>query len=64
MGPNGLCVTTGGNLPAKNVLHLAAAQNYKKWKTAVFNSLMEAEGRKWSNITFPALGTGSLIMYI
>jgi len=58
IGSNGLCVTPGGQLPAKFVLHLAASRSYNGWKTHIINCLMEAEQRKWASITLPVLGTG------
>jgi poly [ADP-ribose] polymerase 10/14/15 len=60
IGTNRLCVTSAGNLPAKNIVHLVAAHNYSNWKLVIMNCLVEAETRKWKRITLPALGTGNI----
>ena len=54
-----LCITTGGNLPAKYIIHLIAAHHTDGWKTVIANCLHEAETKKFTNIAFPLLGTGT-----
>ena len=59
MGANKLCITTGGDLPAKYIIHLAAARDNHGWKMVVANCLQEAENKKFTNVAFPLLGTGT-----
>lgn len=58
MSSRGVCVTPGGNLPAKHIIHLVAGHNPAHWKDVIRNTLEEAEDRKFNNIIFPMLGTG------
>lgn len=58
MGANKLCITTGGDLPANYIIHLAAAHDSRSWKTVIANCLQEAEAKRFTNIAFPLLGTG------
>ena len=58
MGANKLCITAGGDLPAKYIIHLVAAHRNAGWKTVIANCLHEAESKKFTCIAFPLLGTG------
>jgi len=61
MGPNRLCITPGGDLPAKYIIHVAAASHSDGWKPVIANCLNEAETKKFTNIVFPLLGTGTAV---
>ena len=60
MGANRLCITTGGDLPAKYIIHVVAAHDCRGWKTVISNCLHEAETNKLTSIAFPLLGTGTV----
>jgi len=61
MGANRLCVTAGGDLPAKYIIHLIAAHHSAGWKTVIANCLREAETKRFTCIAFPLLGTGTAL---
>jgi len=58
MGANKLCITAGGDLPAKYIIHLVAAHSTAGWKTIIANCLHEAESKGFTCVAFPLLGTG------
>jgi len=60
MGTNKLCVTAGGDLPARYIIHLVAAHDSAAWKIVIANCLHEAETKKFTCIAFPLLGTGTV----
>ncbi|KAK2838175.1 hypothetical protein Q5P01_015387 [Channa striata] len=51
-------VTSGGNLPSKNIVHIAGQKDPAKIKELVFTVLNICEENKYNSISFPALGTG------
>lgn len=62
---NGIAVTTGGNLPCKCIIHLAAPAAFDKkppsmkdWEEGITKCLKEAEKMRLNSIAFPLLGTG------
>ena len=59
----GAVITTGGNLPAKNVIHAVGPQmgegdEDNKLKKATLNSLKVAEENNLKSVGFPAISTG------
>ena len=56
-------LTSGGNLPARYVIHAAVMgqdlhTDADKIKRATRSALQLAEGKKFASVSFPALGTG------
>lgn len=59
----GAVITTGGNLPAKHVIHAVGPQwgegdEDNKLRQATLNSLRVADQHKLKSIAFPAISTG------
>ena len=59
MDQHGIFVSTGGNLQAGHVIHIAAARRRMDWVKVIENCLKEAELRRFAHITFPLLGGGN-----
>ena len=60
MSSRKVCVTSGGDLPAKYIIHLVAGHSAGEWKDVIANTLEEAEGRGFKSMVFPMLGTGQI----
>ncbi|KAK2901584.1 protein mono-ADP-ribosyltransferase PARP14-like isoform X1 [Channa argus] len=53
-----LIVTSGGNLPSKNIVHIAGQKDPAKIKEIVSAVLNICEEHTFNSVSFPALGTG------
>lgn len=53
-----MILTSAGNLPSKNIIHIFVTSDPTKIREAVYSVLKLCEENKFSSVTFPALGTG------
>ena len=60
--PNGIWVTTAGDMNAKYIIHLDSSRpgrDSTKWTEAIVECLTESDTKEATSIAFPALGTGN-----
>lgn len=53
-----MILTSAGQLPCKNIIHIVVASDPAKIKEAVCSVLKLCEENKFTSVAFPALGTG------
>ncbi|XP_075881704.1 protein mono-ADP-ribosyltransferase PARP14-like isoform X2 [Nelusetta ayraudi] len=53
-----MILTSAGQLPSKNIIHVAGTNDATKIKEVVYSVLKLCEENKFSSVAFPALGTG------
>ncbi|MCJ8742185.1 hypothetical protein PDJAM_G00079280 [Pangasius djambal] len=53
-----MIMTSGGQLPCSNIIHIIGRNNPAHIKDAVYSALKLCEVHKFSSVAFPALGTG------
>ncbi|MCI4387957.1 hypothetical protein PGIGA_G00080100 [Pangasianodon gigas] len=53
-----MIMTSGGQLPCSNIIHIIGRNNPAHIKDAVYSVLKLCEVHKFSSVAFPALGTG------
>ncbi|XP_047660503.1 protein mono-ADP-ribosyltransferase PARP14 isoform X2 [Tachysurus fulvidraco] len=53
-----MIMTTAGQLPCKNIVHVVGRNSPAEIKNVVYNVLKFCEEKKFSSVAFPALGTG------
>lgn len=53
-----MIMTSAGQLPSKNIIHVVGTKDAAKIKEAVYSVLKLCEENKFSSVAFPALGTG------
>ncbi|GAA6082690.1 protein mono-ADP-ribosyltransferase PARP14 isoform X2 [Tachysurus ichikawai] len=53
-----LIMTSGGQLPCKNIVHVVGRNSPTEIKNIVYSVLKFCEEQKFSSVAFPALGTG------
>ncbi|XP_018417196.1 PREDICTED: poly [ADP-ribose] polymerase 14-like [Nanorana parkeri] len=56
---NGYVITGGGNLPCKNIIHVAGQTKPQVIKQCVINALHMCERQQATSVAFPAMGTGA-----
>uniref|UniRef100_A0A8C2GX77 Poly [ADP-ribose] polymerase n=1 Tax=Cyprinus carpio TaxID=7962 RepID=A0A8C2GX77_CYPCA len=56
-------VTSSGNLPCKEIIHIVGSSSPADIQEKVLSVLMLCENRKISSVAFPALGTASLPLH-
>lgn len=54
-----LIMTSGGQLPCKNIVHVVGRNSPTEIKNIVYSVLKFCEEQKFSSVAFPALGTGT-----
>ncbi|XP_076875523.1 protein mono-ADP-ribosyltransferase PARP14 isoform X2 [Brachyhypopomus gauderio] len=56
--PQDMIVTSGGQLPCRNIIHVTGRNLPADIKEAVYRVLKLCEEKRFSSVSFPALGTG------
>uniref|UniRef100_A0A8C6WMQ6 Poly [ADP-ribose] polymerase n=1 Tax=Neogobius melanostomus TaxID=47308 RepID=A0A8C6WMQ6_9GOBI len=56
--PKAMIITSAGQLPSKNIIHVTGSNNPSIVKDLVYNVLKVCEENKLQSVAFPALGTG------
>lgn len=56
--PRPMILTSGGQLPSRNIIHIVGQSNPTKIKDVVYSVLKFCEENRFSSVSFPALGTG------
>ncbi|XP_026883853.2 protein mono-ADP-ribosyltransferase PARP14-like isoform X1 [Electrophorus electricus] len=56
--PKDMIVTSGGQLPCRNIIHIMGRNSPVHIKDAVYSVLKLCEEKRFSSVSFPALGTG------
>ncbi|XP_055792513.1 protein mono-ADP-ribosyltransferase PARP14-like [Salvelinus fontinalis] len=56
--PCRMIVTSAGSLPCKHIMHIVGQNDPEIIKETVYNVLKKCEERKFTSVSFPALGTG------
>ncbi|XP_033829096.1 protein mono-ADP-ribosyltransferase PARP14-like [Periophthalmus magnuspinnatus] len=57
--PRPLIITSGGQLPCRNIIHVAGTNKPSMIKDLVYSVLKLCEDNNFSSVAFPALGTGA-----
>ncbi|XP_053482454.1 protein mono-ADP-ribosyltransferase PARP14 isoform X3 [Ictalurus furcatus] len=55
---DGVVLTTAGNLPVKNIIHMVGQTKEKEITNSMYKVLKKCEENKIQSVSFPALGTG------
>ncbi len=55
-------VTSSGNLPCKEIIHIVGCSSPADIQQKVLSVLMLCENLKFSSVAFPALGTGDAFL--
>ncbi len=55
-------VTSSGNLPCKEIIHIVGCSSPADIQQKVLSILMLCENLKFSSVAFPALGTGDAFL--
>ena len=53
-----MILTSGGQLPSRNIIHIVGQSDPAKIKDVVYSVLKVCEENRFSSVSFPALGTG------
>ncbi|XP_060895176.1 protein mono-ADP-ribosyltransferase PARP14-like [Labrus mixtus] len=56
--PSSMIVTSAGQLPSRNIIHIVGLSDPVKIKEMVYSVLKICEENKFKSVAFPALGTG------
>ncbi|XP_030579267.1 protein mono-ADP-ribosyltransferase PARP14-like [Archocentrus centrarchus] len=56
--PRAMILTTAGQLPSKNIIHIIGQNDPENIKDTVYSVLKVCEEKKFTSVAFPALGTG------
>ncbi len=64
MEKEGLVMTVGGNLHAKHVIFVKPQSNPSAWQPFILAALRKAADENLKSISFPALGTSTLVSYL
>ncbi|XP_054586345.2 protein mono-ADP-ribosyltransferase PARP14 [Nothobranchius furzeri] len=56
--PRAMILTSAGQLPSRNILHIVGQNDPSRIKEMVYGVLKFCEDHKFSSVAFPALGTG------
>uniref|UniRef100_UPI0037E75BC7 protein mono-ADP-ribosyltransferase PARP14-like n=1 Tax=Semicossyphus pulcher TaxID=241346 RepID=UPI0037E75BC7 len=56
--PRPMIMTSGGQLPCRNIIHIVGLNDPQRIKEIVYSVLKFCEENKFSSVAFPALGTG------
>ncbi|KAF4086741.1 hypothetical protein AMELA_G00087870 [Ameiurus melas] len=56
---DGVVLTTAGNLPIKNIVHMVGQTKEKEITNSMYKVLKKCEENKIQSVSFPALGTGA-----
>lgn len=56
--PRPMILTSAGNLPSRNIIHIVVQNDPEVIKEMVYSVLSVCEENKCNSVSFPALGTG------
>uniref|UniRef100_A0AAY5KFA4 Poly [ADP-ribose] polymerase n=1 Tax=Esox lucius TaxID=8010 RepID=A0AAY5KFA4_ESOLU len=60
---DGVVMTAPGNLPTKNIIHMVGQTKEKDITSSMLKVLKMCEDKKIQSVSFPALGTGTVIQF-